>query len=116
MRRGGRVPSHSRDWRTSCQIGDREVPGEVRGEGHEKVLLEIRCGRLGLNWCNQSFLESQIELQIERRIRFRFPENEPRQQPDTHQHTNKSRYKYQRVRRPHACHEPPAEHRCEISQ
>jgi hypothetical protein len=59
---------------------------------------------------------SQIELQIERRMRFRFPEDEPRQQTDTHQHTANSRYKCQRVRRPYACHEPPAEHRCEVSQ
>jgi len=62
------------------------------------------------------FLRTKIELQIERRMRFRFSEDEPRQQTDTHQHTAKSRCKCQRVRRPHACHEPPAEHRCEVSQ
>ena len=30
-----------------CEVGGREVPGEVRGEGREEVLLEIRCGSRG---------------------------------------------------------------------
>ena len=60
---------------------------------------------------------TQIALQTERCLRFRFPEeDQPRQQSDTHQRSAKSRYQYQRVRRPHACHELPAEHRCEVSQ
>ncbi|MGA7292299.1 MAG: hypothetical protein WBW53_09825 [Terriglobales bacterium] len=50
----------------------------------------------------------EIELQTEGRMRFGFPEDKPRQQPDAHQRNAKSRYKHQRARRPHTCHEPPA--------
>ncbi len=47
-------------------------------------------------------MQPSRQLETERPMRFRFPEDEPRQQPDTHQHTANSRYKHQRVRRPHA--------------
>ena len=43
----------TRDRRRAREISDREVPREVRGEGREEVLFEIRrgsCGSTDLNW------------------------------------------------------------------
>src|ERR1022692_3578005 len=43
----------TRDRRRAREISDREVPREVRGEGREEVLFEIRRGGRGstdLNW------------------------------------------------------------------
>jgi hypothetical protein len=45
--RRGEVPSDSHHESQSGEVGGREIPREVRGEGREEVLFEIRCGGCG---------------------------------------------------------------------
>jgi hypothetical protein len=45
--RGGGIPSRSDQRCQDREIGDREIPREIRRDGREKVLLEVRCGSSG---------------------------------------------------------------------
>jgi len=44
---GGGISRDANQGIERCEVGGREVPGKVRGEGREEVLFEVRCGGRG---------------------------------------------------------------------